>query len=109
MDRDISRAIGNYECGEMSRHMDALDKLERDEAHINRRVRELTAPGADYDPTSGDMLSEALGDLQDLDHMAALLRDGKASELCEWMQQTVTSYAEDAARDYVMRGLGYGR
>lgn len=109
MDRDISRAIGNYECGEMSRHMDALDKLERDEAHINRRVRELTAPGADYDPKSGEMLSEALGDLPDLEHMAALLRDGKAIELAQWLQETVITYAIDAARSHVMRGMGYGR
>ena len=99
----------NWELSRDAAYFGKIDRLDRECEFIDKRAEELTQPGAYFDPFDPKIIEDALGDLPDLTHLAATLRDGDREAVYQELARICREYASDAARAMAQRELGYDK
>ena len=97
----------SWELSRDAAYFGKIDRLDREFEFIDKRAEELTQPGAYFDPFDPKIIEDALGDLPDLTHLSATLREGGREAVYQELSRICREYANDAARAMAERELGY--
>ena len=97
----------NWELSRDAAYFGKIDRLDRECEFIDKRAEELTQPGAYFDPFDPKIIEDALGDLPDLTHLSATLREGGREAVYQELSRICREYARDAARAMAERELAY--
>jgi hypothetical protein len=85
------------------RHQDKLDALDRFNALVDERTKDLMMKGEKFDPFTYGNISEACSEsVTAMEEIAALLHAGLDCAAGALLKKTVVIYVEPMARDYAL-------